>query len=252
MGGCCTTCLNRIDFVSDKYNKSIDRRDTFKTLSGGVLSILMLIFIVSFFFYYSVGILIRTAYEFTLEEYYYPLPISQIRLIFEPSIIPKEDKKEVELQYDPYFNSYESKSNFKFGFKVEDINGTEVDDRRIFDYGFTSIRYNLTSPGYKRSGIKSTDVAYKKCTFINTNLDEKVEEMNYYCPASDFYFGGSWRSDAIAIPIAYVKLCDANTEQKYSVKCLTNTELAKVGRLFFSTAIEKNLINNKNYTNHLQ
>jgi len=226
MGGCCTTCLNRIDFVSDKYNKSIDRKDTFKTLSGGVLSILMLILIVYLFFYFSKGIIDKIDYDFYIEEHFSP-PLKTITIY--------DQLKE------PTYNNYESydmQSNFKFGFRVEDINGTQVDDRQIFDYGFTNIRYNLTSPGYKRSGIKSTDVGYKKCTFITTKLDEKEEKMNYYCPAKPFYFGGSWKSESIAIPIAYVKRCDANTEQKYSIKCLTNTELEKVGRLFFSTAVQ--------------
>jgi len=247
MGGCCTTCLNRIDFVSDKYNKSIDRRDTFKTLSGGVLSILMLIFIVYLFFYFSSGIIYRYDYYFSIEEYFSPSS-----LIISISN-PMQEPNDKEHRPPPYLYDYDppEEPSFKFGFRVEDINGAQVDERQIFDYGFKNIIYNLTSPGYKRWDKTLTNVDFQNCSFITRNFygDEK---MNYYCPAKPFYFGGSWKSESIAIPIAYVKRCDANTEQKYSIKCLTNTELEKVGRLFFSTAVEKNLIENWNFTYPVQ
>ncbi len=62
----------------------------------------------------------------------------------------------------------------------------------------------------------------------------------------DFQIGGSWKENALALPLIYVKICDVETEKKHGVKCASKTEIQNT-RLFLSSIIQRNVVKYKDY-----
>ncbi len=86
-----------------------------------------------------------------------------------------------------------------------------VDNRRIFDYTFKSIKYEY-SPERKLKGQKiQTPVKFSE------NVNNSIES-NYYCIPQNFILGESRVDKTIHIPVAYIIPCDFESEKKYNVK----------------------------------
>jgi len=188
-----------IDIYGNKFNFKLNGNDNFKTFSGGILTVITIVFVIIFAFFFG-------------QDFYY----GKNPIIYTTTKVPEKYDDPIPI----------TPKNFVFAWRIEDY------DKRFLD--FKGYIYALSSWAiFTKDADGSLSMKEKiffndvKCNPENAQVEEftKSHILNdWYCydfSKGNFTFGGFWDGDYVVILQTALFLCkDGKTYSKDSPDCV--------------------------------
>jgi len=220
--------ITNLDFMGRefKFNIGGGMGEVYKTLFGGLLSILQVIGFIVLLWYYGQDIYLRESPS----------------VIVSSTLLDKFPMVELD------------STTFNFGYRMEDVDGNLIDDPSEFTYDAMFRSFVSGSNGFELKEEWTKDM--ERCSikhFDNYTLyNDKL--FNYYCLENNYTIGGDWGSDSINIPTYFIRRCNSKTEKKFNITCMTDEELKKKynGLFYVDLYLQKNLVNPHKYENPIK
>ena len=215
--------ITSMDSFGKQYQFNVDG-GTFKTLLGGLLSIIMTLSTFGLFFYFGSDLYYKDS----------------------PWVIEKMDY----LDYPPLIQNHNISNTF-VSFRMI---GPAYDNVRFFEHLVVYYYEYIDDKGVKQA--KQTSGLTHKCTTDDIDIDTLTRNSldGYYCiDHPDTTFGGFDINGEFHSPSLIVKFCDRDTEKRYNITCATLDERKKAiqtfkGKVFLNIVYQGNLVHHTNLT----
>ncbi len=218
--------LETIDLLGKSFKFNYNGSE-YKSIEGGILTILL-----------GIGYIIFTGY-------------------FGKDLVLKESPKviigEKILDKNPMvvFNS----SVLFFGFGIFDLNDKVINDPRYFDYNLEYLFFKIKPKGIKEI-LSHYTLPTEQCSskhMDNTTLyKENMHAM--LCVNFNDTVGGTYSKGVIGVPYFWAFRCNNATESKYNITCATPDEFNRKfnGGVTYAYIYQKNLLDPKDYSDSVK
>ena len=214
--------IKSFDTYGKVVNFNLNQNDSYKTVIGGLISMLIFIAGICSLWYFGQDIYLKSSPNFlSSAEYKYVIP-------------------EVSL----------NNSNFFFGIRIEDMNGNTLWDPHLFDIELFYYYYKNSKGNYEQ--VNSSKVDLRPCNendVPNKSDFDYFLLFNYWCAdLGNIKIGGNWDQDNIGYLSYRMKACDKIVEEEYNITCSPDSVLYNYPqKLFFSYILQKDIIDPRNF-----
>jgi len=220
-----------MDQFGKPFNFNLAGSDSYKTVPGSILTFLVSMATIYFFYYYGV------------DRIYYLNPNSDLTYILEDT--------------DPIVNL--TSTNFFYAVRIEDFNLNPITDPRYFEFFLEDRHYVYNTTTLKLEDINNRTISLTKCNKSNFPKDANFKDISlmkiedWLCvDKRDLSVGGNWNTEMYTAEVR-IKPCSNNTEIKYNITCADADEMNQLmidnnNFLLVSELINKPMVNPSNYT----
>jgi len=193
--------LLQIDYFRKEINLQINKFQTYRTVTGGVLTLFMLVMALVAIWFFGKDIVYKERPQFLT--------------------------KKTELMQFPYMRlTYD---NFFFSVRIEDNTGGYVTNPKYFEIFFQYEWYekNMTSGVLERQIHLVTPAVPCNTSHIDNETIYRENLDTFYCYAfndANITIGGDWTSDQLGLITFFIQKCGKSTEDTHGVKCATDEE----------------------------
>ncbi len=194
--------VTRCDILGKEIQFKIENKEIYKTWVGGFLTILLALI--------SLG----SIYLFGSEVVFRLKP----KLLFKKNILPTYPVKVL------------NNTKFLYAMRIVDQAGKYIEDIRILEPVLLYEFFKMNNETKELDLVEEETQRLYNCNSSNIDNKTLAEETlsTYFCGKVDnFTIGGDWDHTEIGVLQYSFKLCDKSTEEKYNIKCLNQTEIAK-------------------------